>query len=236
MTLLKAEKLVVGYGAKDVIIREVSLEVSKGELVSVIGPNGAGKSTLLKALAGVIPVRSGTIEVDGKDVTALLSTGRSSAGVAYVAQEANIFPTLSVLENLNVGGYIRSKQARKERIKDVLALLPNLESRLKEPAGRLSGGQRQMLAVGAALMANPSLALLDEPSAGLSPLATEELFKILLEVRRSGVAILMIEQNALEALEISDRAYVISLGENLKDGKASDIANDADIRKAFLGA
>lgn len=232
--VLKASQLVAGYGASDEILKGVSLSVEAGEIVSVIGPNGAGKSTCLKVLAGLLRPRNGSILFKGEEIAHLSASAIAGRGIAYVAQENNVFPSLSIEENLAIGGYL-TPSTRQRRAEELMTQFPLLRKHRRDSARTLSGGQRQTLAVAAALMADPSLLLLDEPSAGLSPAAAETLFETLVTIRSSGVAVLMIEQNALEALAISDRAYILVLGQNRQDGPAAEIATDPEIRSIFLG-
>ena len=234
MALITAHDIVAGYGASEEILKGVSLHVNAGEMVSIIGPNGAGKSTFLKVIAGMLKARRGRIELDGTSIEALEARRITELGVAFVAQEQNTFPSLSVEENLAIGAYL-FKGDRRPRMEAMMTRFPLLRERRRQAARTLSGGQRQTLAVAAALMASPRLLLLDEPSAGLSPKAAGELFATLQGIRAEGVAILMVEQNALAALEISDRAYVLVLGRNAREGEARAIAADPEIRRLFLG-
>jgi branched-chain amino acid transport system ATP-binding protein len=235
MSLLAATGIVAGYGAQDEILRSVDLVVGEGEIVAVIGPNGAGKSTLLKAIAGLLRPRAGTIALHGRDITGLPPREISRLGLAYVPQEFNIFPTLSVRENLEIGGYI-DRRAAARRIDGVLAQFPVLADKRRHAARTLSGGERQMLAMAMALMVEPAVLLLDEPSAGLSPVAAERLFDAVAQIHKDGVAIAIVEQNANEALAIADRAYILVDGKNSRTGDAKALAADPEIRRLFLGA
>ena len=235
MTLLTARDIVAGYGAHDEVLKKVGLELAKRELVVLIGPNGAGKSTLLKTFAGFVRPREGTIDLDGQFIQGLKPRQVARHGVAFVPQEANVFPSLSVEENLEMGGYLDHHEF-KSRLASVYDRLPLLAQRRSLPARALSGGQRQTLAVGMALMLKPRLLLLDEPSAGLSPAAAQDLFAIIKSLHREGMSIVMVEQNALEALLIADRAYLLVDGQNARDGIARELAADESIRHAFLGA
>jgi branched-chain amino acid transport system ATP-binding protein len=235
MSLLAATGVVAGYGAQDEILKGVDLVVHEDEIVSIIGPNGAGKSTLLKAIAGLLRPKAGAITLRGRDVAGLPPREISRLGVAYVPQEFNIFPTMSVRENLEIGGYIDRKAATL-RIDGVLAQFPVLADKRRHAARTLSGGERQMLAMAMALMVEPAVLLLDEPSAGLSPVAAEQLFDAIVQVHKDGVAIAIVEQNANEALAIADRAYILVDGRNSRTGDAKALAADPEIRRLFLGA
>jgi branched-chain amino acid transport system ATP-binding protein len=232
--LLTASGVVAGYGAADEILKGVDLRVEPGEIVGIIGPNGAGKSTLLKAIAGLLRPRAGAITLDGRDITGQQPREISRIGLAYVPQEHNIFPTMSVLENLEMGGYIDPQGARR-RIDSVLARFPVLGAKRRHAARSLSGGERQILAMAMALMVEPAVLLLDEPSAGLSPVAAERLFDAIRQINGEGVSIAMVEQNANEALAISQRAYVLVDGRNSRTGPAAQLAADPEVRRLFLG-
>jgi branched-chain amino acid transport system ATP-binding protein/neutral amino acid transport system ATP-binding protein len=235
MSLLVATGVVAGYGAQDEILKGVDLVVDKDEVVCVIGPNGAGKTTLLKAIAGLLRPKSGSVTLNGRDIAGLPAREIARLGLAYVPQEFNVFPTLSVRENLEIGGYIDGKAAM-PRIEGVLARFPPLIGKQRHAARTLSGGERQMLAMAMALMVEPAVLLLDEPSAGLSPVAAERLFDAIVEIHKDGVAVAIVEQNANEALAISDRAYLLVDGKNSRTGAAKALAADAEIRRLFLGA
>jgi branched-chain amino acid transport system ATP-binding protein/neutral amino acid transport system ATP-binding protein len=234
MTMLSVSNVVAGYGAHDEVLKGVGITVAERELVVLIGPNGAGKSTLLKSIAGFLKPREGTITFEGKEIGGLKPREITRQGVAFVPQEANVFPSLSIEANLEMGGYV-DRRAAKERIKAAYARFPVLAERRAQDARTLSGGQRQMLAMAMALMAAPRLMLLDEPSAGLSPAASLELFDLIKGLNREGMTIIMVEQNALDALEIADRGYLLVDGGNAREGRASDLAADSDVRHAFLG-
>jgi branched-chain amino acid transport system ATP-binding protein/neutral amino acid transport system ATP-binding protein len=232
--LLTVEGVVAGYSAADEVLKGVSLEVERGEIVSVIGPNGAGKSTLLKVIAGVLAPSRGSVRLDGAAIEGRRPREISGLGVAFVPQERNVFPTLSVRENLEMGGYLEPARAR-QRIDAIFARFPLLAERRRHAARTLSGGQRQILAMAMALMVAPSLLLLDEPSAGLAPMAAERLFETIGAINRDGVAIVMVEQNALEALAIARRGYILVDGRNSRTGEAAALAADPDVRRIFLG-
>jgi branched-chain amino acid transport system ATP-binding protein/neutral amino acid transport system ATP-binding protein len=234
MSLLAATGIVAGYGAHDEILKGIDLVVGKGEIVGIIGPNGAGKSTLLKAIAGLLRPKAGIVTLDGRDITGQPPREISRLGVAYVPQELNIFPTMSVRENLEMGGYIDPKGAGR-RIDGVFIRFPVLGEKRRHAARTLSGGERQILAMAMALMVEPAVLLLDEPSAGLAPAAAERLFDAIAQINGEGVSIAMVEQNANEALAISDRAYILVDGKNSRTGPGEALAADPEIRRLFLG-
>jgi branched-chain amino acid transport system ATP-binding protein len=232
--LLTVEGVVAGYSAADEVLKGVDLEVERGEIVSVIGPNGAGKSTLLKVIAGVLIPSRGRVRLGDTAIEGRRPREISALGVAFVPQERNVFPTLSVRENLEMGGYLDPGAVRR-RIEAIFARFPLLAERRRHAARTLSGGQRQILAMAMALMVEPSLLLLDEPSAGLAPMAAERLFETIGAINRDGVAIVMVEQNALEALAIAARGYILVDGRNSRTGPAAALAADPDVRRIFLG-
>jgi branched-chain amino acid transport system ATP-binding protein len=232
--MLSVINVVAGYGAHDEVLKGVDMSVAERELVVLIGPNGAGKSTLLKSIAGFLKPREGAITFDGKPIGGLKPREITRQGIAFVPQEANVFPSLTVEANLEIGGYV-DRGATKERMRANFARFPVLAERRAQEARTLSGGQRQMLAVAMALMAAPRLMLLDEPSAGLSPAASAELFGLIKALHREGMTIVMVEQNALDALAIADRGYLLVDGCNAREGAAAAVAADADVRHAFLG-
>lgn len=233
MTLLEVTDLAAGYGDA-LIVRGTSMYVDAGEIVTIIGPNGAGKSTLLKAIFGMVDITAGTVRFRDQDVTGFAAHRLVEMGAAFVPQTDNVFPRLSIRENLEMGAF-RRKSGTRERIEEILARFPDLGSRPGEQAGRLSGGQRQTLAMSRALMLDPTLLLVDEPTAALSPAARQDLFRQIQAIRDGGVAVLMVEQNAREALDISDRGYVLVNGAvALHDRADAMLAND-DIGRLFLG-
>jgi branched-chain amino acid transport system ATP-binding protein len=232
--MLSVENVVAGYGAHDEVLKGVDIAVAEEEMVVLIGPNGAGKSTLLKSIAGLLKPREGTIVFEGKPIGGLKPREITRQGVAFVPQEANVFPSLSIEANLEMGGYV-DRRATKVRIDAAYARFPALAERRKQDARTLSGGQRQMLAVAMALMAAPRLMLLDEPSAGLSPAASQELFALIRGLHAEGMTVVLVEQNALDALEIADRGYLLVDGSNAREGRAGELAADAEVRHAFLG-
>lgn len=235
MGLLSVAGLVAGYSAADEILKDVDLAVEAGEIVTIIGPNGAGKSTLLKAIAGIVKPKAGTILLAGRRIEGLPAREISTLGIAFVPQEHNIFPTMSVVENLEIGGYV-DRRGTQDRISAILERFPMLAQKRRHAARTLSGGQRQTLAMAMALMVEPALLLLDEPSAGLSPIAAEALFSTIGSINREGVAIAMVEQNAREALAIAHRGYILVDGKNSRSGRAAELAADPDVRRLFLGA
>jgi branched-chain amino acid transport system ATP-binding protein/neutral amino acid transport system ATP-binding protein len=234
MGFLTVEGVVAGYSAADEVLKGVDLEVARGEIVSVIGPNGAGKSTLLKVIAGVLAPSRGHVRLGDTAIEGRPPREISALGVAFVPQERNVFPTLSVRENLEMGGYLDPRGTRR-RIEAIFTRFPLLAERRRHAARTLSGGQRQILAMAMALMVEPSLLLLDEPSAGLAPMAAEHLFDTIGAINRDGVAIVMVEQNALEALAIAARGYILVDGRNSRTGAAAGLAADPDVRRIFLG-
>jgi branched-chain amino acid transport system ATP-binding protein len=234
VSVLEAQGLVGGYGGLD-ILKGVSLTVEEGEIVVIVGPNGAGKSTAMKALFGLVHLRAGSITIDGRTTTNAAPETLVRAGVGYVPQERNIFPSLTVHENLEMGAYIRRDAGRKASILRVYDLFPPLAAKRHHAAGTLSGGQRQMVAFGRALVTEPRLLMLDEPTAGLSPLFMDEIFDCIDIVNDAGVAVLLVEQNARQALEICDRGYVLSNGENLFSDTGAALLADPDVVRSFLG-
>ncbi len=233
--MLAAEGIVCGYGSADEILKGAGLLVAPGELVAIIGPNGAGKSTLLKAVAGLLGLKAGTIRLGGERIEGMAARERARLGIAFVPQEANIFPTLSVRENLEMGGFLAPRRAVRGRMDGMMARFPMLGEKRRQAARTLSGGQRQVLAMAMALMVEPRLLLLDEPSAGLSPIASTALFEAIRAVHRDGVSIAMVEQNAHEALSIADTGVVLVDGRVVRVGAAGELAGDAEVRRLFLG-
>jgi len=232
--ILVAEGLVAGYGAAEQILKGTSLRVEPGEIVTIIGPNGAGKSTFLKAVAGLLRVSAGRITIGGRDVTGADAIGRARAGISFVPQESNVFGRLSVAENLSISGFLEPGETTR-RVEEMYARYPMLAEKRRALARTLSGGQRQILAMAMGLMAKPSLILLDEPTAGLSPRAADELFDAVVALNRDGLPVLMVEQHAVESLEISHRGYVLVSGRNSVEGPGPDLARDPEIRRLFLG-
>lgn len=233
MSLIKAEGLVGGYGNVKVL-NDCSIEVDRGKIAVIVGPNGAGKSTAMKAVLGLLKLDSGTVTLDGRDITKLPPQDRIRAGMAFVPQTENIFPSMSVFENLQMGALLR-KDPIAAAADEIFSLFPILSDKRSQQAGQLSGGQRQQLAVGRALMTRPSVLLLDEPTAGVSPNVMDELFAKITEIAAQGLAVLMVEQNAALALEIADTGFVLVEGANRFTGSGSDLLNDPDTRRSFLG-
>ena len=233
MKSLEVEDIVSGYGEGD-ILHGVSLWMEKEEMVSIIGPNGAGKSTLLKTIVGLLRPRQGSIRFRGITISGRKPAEISRLGVCYVSQEENVFPTLTVVENLEMGAYIVEDGVR-ERMDQIYNIFPILRERRLVKAGTLSGGERQMLAMGMALMVSPGLLILDEPSAGLGPSLVEEIFDKMQEINKAGVGILMVEQNAWKSLQIAQRAYILVMGRNRMDGTAREFLENPEIRESFLG-
>ncbi len=232
--LLSAQAVVCGYGAADEILKGAVLDVPPGALVAIIGPNGAGKSTLLKAVAGLLRLKSGSVQLEGLEIGGLSTRERARMGIAFVPQEANIFPSMSVRENLEMGGFLEPRTVT-ARIEALFARFPMLAEKRRAAARTLSGGQRQILAMAMALMVQPRLLLLDEPSAGLSPKAAEALFDSIAAIHAEGTAIAMVEQNAHEALAIADVGVVLVDGRTARVGPARAMARDPEIRRMFLG-
>jgi ABC-type branched-subunit amino acid transport system ATPase component len=231
--LLEVYELSAGYGDHE-ILRGLSLRVEAGELVAVIGPNGAGKSTLLKALAGLVPARAGRIALQGADITGAGTRRIVESGLCYVPQEANVFPSLSVWENLTIGAWTASRSLD-ERAGTVVQLFPILAERRRARAGTLSGGERQMLAMAMALMVEPRVLLLDEPSAGLAPALQRLVFDRIRQINARGLGILLVEQNARESLALCRRAYVLAMGRVRAEGSGDVLRDDPEIRRLYLG-
>ena len=230
---LSAENMLGGYG-ETTILNDCSISVKKGEIAVIVGPNGAGKSTAMKAIFGMLDLRAGNIIFDGKDISDLKPQERVKSGMGFVPQTHNVFTSMTVMENLEIGGFTNQANLSKN-ISEVFKLFPVLEEKQKQLVGELSGGQRQQVAVGRALMTNPKLLMLDEPTAGVSPLVVKELFEKIISIARTGIAILMVEQNARQALEIADNGFVLVQGENKYTDKGSKLLSNKEVRKAFLG-
>ncbi len=232
--VLWTEELVAGYIPDVDILRGCSVEVRPGELVGIIGPNGAGKSTLIKAMFGLVPVRSGRVMLHGEDITSRPAHKLVATGLGYVPQNNNVFPSLTVEENLQMGLYLRPKEYA-ARFAEVSDLYPLLADRRAQRAGSLSGGERQVVAMGRALMTGPHVLFLDEPSAGLSPLMQDSVFEAVSRINSAGVSVLMVEQNARQCLDISDRAYVLDQGQDAYTGTGEELANDPKVIELYLG-
>ena len=233
MSFLTGEDMTGGYGGADILHR-CSIGVEKGEIAVVVGPNGAGKSTAMKAIFGMLDLREGKVMIDGEDITNLKPEERVLKGMGFVPQTANVFTSMSVEENLEMGAFIRDDDFI-PTMEQVFELFPILKDKRKQPAGELSGGQRQQVAVGRALMTQPKVLMLDEPTAGVSPIVMDELFDRIIEVARTGIAILMVEQNAKQALNIADKGYVLVQGENRFTDTGKALMANAEVRRAFLG-
>ena len=231
--LLRIESLEVAYGAI-VALRGVDFEVRAGEIATLIGSNGAGKSTLLRAVSGLLRPRSGSIRFDGVDITAERADRRVARGISQVPEGRRIFANLTVRENLQMGAYLRDPRDS-SAYERALALVPRLGERLGQSAGTLSGGEQQMLAIGRALMAQPRLLLLDEPSLGLAPLLVQQIFRIIQEINAQGTTVVLVEQNARQALRVAQRAYVLETGAVTLSGSAAELARDERVRRAYLG-
>jgi branched-chain amino acid transport system ATP-binding protein len=232
--VISVENLVAGYLPGVNILNGCSIEARQGELIGIIGPNGAGKSTLLKAIFGQVKVRDGHISLNGDDITGLKANKLVERGVGMVPQNNNVFPSLTIEENLQMGIY-QQPQHYAERLEFVVGLFDELKKRLKQRAGSLSGGERQMVAMGRALMMNPKVLLLDEPSAGLSPVRQDEAFIRVSEINKAGVTTIMVEQNARRCLQICDRAYVLDQGVDAYTGSGRDLLNDPKVISLYLG-
>lgn len=230
---LIGEGMIGGYGGAD-ILNGCSIAVKKGEIAVIVGPNGAGKSTAMKALFGMVTLRKGSVRLDGEDISRLQPQERVAKGMAFVPQTENVFASMTVEENLEMGAFLRRDDVR-ATMEQVYALFPILRDKRHQAAGELSGGQRQQVAVGRALMTQPAVLLLDEPTAGVSPIVMDELFDRIIDVARSGVTVLMVEQNARQALEIADRGYVLVQGANRFTGSGADLLANPEVRSTFLG-
>ncbi len=235
MPFFEGSKMTAGYGDGPDIISSCSIKVDKGEIVAILGPNGAGKSTAMKAMLGLLNLKSGSVSIDGNDISSLSPQDRVRKGISFVPQSKNVFAELTVRENLEVGAFLRKDDIEKV-IEEIYELFPILNEKKSQVVGQLSGGQRQQVALGRALMIRPSVLMLDEPTAGVSPIVMDELFQHILKVKETNVAIIMVEQNAKQALTISDRGYVLVTGENKFEGSGNELLNDPEVRRSFLGA
>ena len=234
MAFFEGSKMTAGYGNGPDIISSCTINVDRGEIVAILGPNGAGKSTAMKAMLGLLKLKTGSISIDGKDITNLSPQDRVKAGISFVPQTRNVFADLTVKENLEVGAFLREDDVDKV-IDEIYELFPILNEKKSQVVGELSGGQRQQVALGRALMIRPSVLMLDEPTAGVSPIVMDELFQHIIKVKKTNVAIIMVEQNAKQALSISDRGYVLVTGQNKFEGSGNELLQDPEVRRSFLG-
>jgi len=235
MAFFEGNKMTAGYGNGPDIISSCSINVNRGEIVAILGPNGAGKSTAMKAMLGLLKLKSGSILIDGKDISETSPQDRVKQGISFVPQTKNVFADLTVRENLEIGAFLRNDDVNKV-IDEIYELFPVLKEKKSQVVGELSGGQRQQVALGRALMIKPSVLMLDEPTAGVSPIVMDELFQHIIKVKNTNVAIIMVEQNAKQALSISDRGYVLVTGENKFEGSGKELLQDPEVRRSFLGA
>ena len=234
MAFFEGNQMTASYGNGPDIISSCTIKVNKGEIVAVLGPNGAGKSTAMKAMLGLLNLKSGNIKINGTDISKLSPQERVKSGISFVPQTKNVFSELTVRENLEVGAFLREDNIN-DVIEEIYDLFPILREKSSQVVGQLSGGQRQQVALGRALMIKPSVLMLDEPTAGVSPIVMDELFQHILRVKETNVGIIMVEQNAKQALSISDRGYVLVTGQNKFEGSGSELLEDPEVRRSFLG-
>ena len=227
--------MTAGYGDGPDIISSCSITANKGEIVAILGPNGAGKSTAMKAMLGLLKLKSGSVTLNGEDISNINPQDRVKKGISFVPQTRNVFAELTVRENLEIGGFL-TEGSLETKIESIYNLFPILNEKKSQVVGQLSGGQRQQVALGRALMSDPTVLMLDEPTAGVSPIVMDELFEHIIKVKKTNVAVIMVEQNAKQALSISDRGYVLVTGQNKFEGSGNDLLEDPEVRRSFLGA
>ena len=227
--------MTAGYGDGPDIISSCSINANKGEIVAILGPNGAGKSTAMKAMLGLLKLKSGSVTLNGEDISNINPQDRVKKGISFVPQTRNVFAELTVRENLEIGGFL-TKGSLENKIESIYSLFPILSEKKSQVVGQLSGGQRQQVALGRALMSDPSVLMLDEPTAGVSPIVMDELFEHIIKVKKTNVAVIMVEQNAKQALSISDRGYILVTGQNKFEGSGNDLLENPEVRRSFLGA
>ena len=235
MAYFEGAKMTAGYGDGPDIISSCSITANKGEIVAILGPNGAGKSTAMKAMLGLLKLKSGSVTLNGEDISNINPQDRVKKGISFVPQTRNVFAELTVRENLEIGGFL-TEESLEKKIEGIYSLFPILSEKKSQVVGQLSGGQRQQVALGRALMSDPSVLMLDEPTAGVSPIVMDELFEHIIKVKKTNVAVIMVEQNAKQALSISDRGYVLVTGQNKFEGSGNDLLEDPEVRRSFLGA
>ena len=235
MAYFEGAKMTAGYGDGPDIINSCSITANRGEIVAILGPNGAGKSTAMKAMLGLLKLKSGSVTLNGEDISKINPQDRVKKGISFVPQTRNVFAELTVRENLEIGGFL-TEGSLENKIESIYSLFPILSEKKTQVVGQLSGGQRQQVALGRALMSDPSVLMLDEPTAGVSPIVMDELFEHIIKVKKTNVAVIMVEQNAKQALSISDRGYVLVTGQNKFEGSGNDLLEDPEVRRSFLGA